>query len=377
MDGVTFLRALQSSGVADPPSVIVLSGQGNMDDVIEVMRLGAVDYLRKPWNLTELMSAVTRGIDLRRKPHVPVVESRAVTGVAAATVDAMRAARFADLPDKLRRGEILLPATPSVLIALRELLANPDSTLDAVATAVETDPRVAADILRVANSVAYTRLGRTTSVKAAVTRLGMRHVHNLAQTLFLEGFSHVREGHCATMIRSIWRRSVARAVSMRAVCDILDPAHALDGDTGYLIGLMADIGASLLLWVVSERSQGNLTPDDVRDANAVLNVVRASHQQLAAALLDSWKFEKVVGATVSRHHLDSPPVTDQLWWSLSVLGDDLASKLVKEDDVTVVRPRERVVVERCAAEFQLPSQVLQRLLDQLRDEFEAIQGDGA
>jgi hypothetical protein len=131
------------------------------------------------------------------------------------------------------------------------------------------------------------------------------------------------------------------------------------------------------LWSTVEFSQGNLTPDDVRDANAVLSVVRASHQQLAAALLDSWKFEKVIGATVSRHYLDSPPVTDQLWWSLSVLGDDLASKLVKEDDFTVARPRDRVVVERCAAEFQLPSLVLQRLLDQLREEVEAIQGDGA
>ena len=47
--------------------VIVMSGQGNIDDVIKILRWGAVDYLRKPWNLTELMSAVSRALELRRQ----------------------------------------------------------------------------------------------------------------------------------------------------------------------------------------------------------------------------------------------------------------------------------------------------------------------
>ncbi|HXI60532.1 MAG TPA: HDOD domain-containing protein, partial [Polyangia bacterium] len=253
-------------------------------------------------------------------------------------------------------------------------VASPDSSIGDIAAAVEKDPRMAAEILRMANSAAYIRLGRATNAKAAVARLGLRHVHNLAQTIFLQGLCDVREGPYKTLLSMVWRRSVARALSMRALCDLLDPLHALNGNTAYMIGLMSDIGASLLLWVASERLPGNLTVDDVRDTGALLDVVRKSHEQLAAAMLVRWNFEKVIVLSCSQHHAATPPVTNPLWWSLSVLGDHLASMLIPGDDPTSTNPRSRSMVERCAAEFCLPSTVLGRLLDQLKDEFAAVEG---
>ncbi len=47
MDGHTLLRRLAAHNL--DTAVIVMSAHGNMDDVIDLLRNGSVDYIRKPW----------------------------------------------------------------------------------------------------------------------------------------------------------------------------------------------------------------------------------------------------------------------------------------------------------------------------------------
>ena len=56
--GLTFLRRLREQ----KPEIesIVMSGHGDMDSVIEAFRLGAFDYLRKPFSSFELQAAIER-----------------------------------------------------------------------------------------------------------------------------------------------------------------------------------------------------------------------------------------------------------------------------------------------------------------------------
>jgi signal transduction histidine kinase/DNA-binding response OmpR family regulator len=63
-DGHTLLRRLPHSGVTSP--IVVMSGGGNMDDVIGALRNGACDYLKKPWSKDDLASSLGRALDLHR-----------------------------------------------------------------------------------------------------------------------------------------------------------------------------------------------------------------------------------------------------------------------------------------------------------------------
>lgn len=376
IDGHTFLRRLRTT-VADPPPVIVISGHGDMNDVIEVMRSGAVDYLRKPWNLTELMSAVTRSLELRRKPAdgaAPVPPSDpSEEKVKAASA---RAARFMDVQTKLRQGEIVLPAIPAVLTALQAKVRDPRSSLDDIATTVESDARVAADILRLANAPQFMHMGRAANAKVAVTRLGLRHVHNLVQTIFLQGFCNVAAGPYRKLLDAVWRRSVARGVSMRALCDVINPslgpARSLNADTAYLIGMMADVGASLLLWVVSEKSSGTLTRDDVSDLDGAIAVVRRCHEELGRAMLSRWGLDELVCHAVAHHHREAPPAAGAEWWHLFALGDHLATGLSGDAD-PISPPPHASRVERAMAEFHIPRPLLDRLTAGLSREYQSIQ----
>ncbi len=57
-DGLTLLERIKEK--SPKTEVIMISGHGDMDTVIEAMRLGASDYFRKPFRLMDIHSAITR-----------------------------------------------------------------------------------------------------------------------------------------------------------------------------------------------------------------------------------------------------------------------------------------------------------------------------
>lgn len=63
MDGIHFLKNLKSKGAMVP--TIMLSGFVDMETALEVMRLGALDYLTKPIQRDTLILSVRRGLEYR------------------------------------------------------------------------------------------------------------------------------------------------------------------------------------------------------------------------------------------------------------------------------------------------------------------------
>ncbi len=73
MDGIELLRHVNA--LESPIPVLVITGQGNIEDAIRALRYGACDFIRKPFDINEVASAV-RGI-LRRKQEQKLVGSSA------------------------------------------------------------------------------------------------------------------------------------------------------------------------------------------------------------------------------------------------------------------------------------------------------------
>ena len=61
MSGLDVLRALGEHD--DPPSVLVLTGHGDIPMAVEAMRLGALDFLEKPYAPKSLLAAVDSASD--------------------------------------------------------------------------------------------------------------------------------------------------------------------------------------------------------------------------------------------------------------------------------------------------------------------------
>lgn len=65
LDGMGLLRRLREKS-ANPPEVIMLTGQATVETAIEAMKLGAYDYLTKPYRITELSALVAGAAEKQR-----------------------------------------------------------------------------------------------------------------------------------------------------------------------------------------------------------------------------------------------------------------------------------------------------------------------
>jgi len=64
MDGMELLRRVHER--LNPPEVIMLTGQGTIETAVEAMKIGAYDYLTKPYTINELDVRVRQAAEKRR-----------------------------------------------------------------------------------------------------------------------------------------------------------------------------------------------------------------------------------------------------------------------------------------------------------------------
>jgi DNA-binding NtrC family response regulator len=64
MDGMELLRRVHQR--PNPPEVVMLTGHATVETAIEAMKLGAYDYLSKPYHITELDALVKQAAEKRR-----------------------------------------------------------------------------------------------------------------------------------------------------------------------------------------------------------------------------------------------------------------------------------------------------------------------
>jgi DNA-binding NtrC family response regulator len=65
LDGIELLRRLREKS-QNPPEVIMLTGQATVESAIEAMKLGAYDYLTKPYRITELSVLVQQAAEKQK-----------------------------------------------------------------------------------------------------------------------------------------------------------------------------------------------------------------------------------------------------------------------------------------------------------------------
>ncbi|MBI2921345.1 MAG: sigma-54-dependent Fis family transcriptional regulator [Planctomycetes bacterium] len=84
-DGLSILRAIQKETQGGPEvPVIIITAYSTVDTAVEAMKLGAFDYVAKPFNMDELALTVRRALDtstLRREVRAHVSERQASFGV--------------------------------------------------------------------------------------------------------------------------------------------------------------------------------------------------------------------------------------------------------------------------------------------------------
>jgi CheY-like chemotaxis protein len=363
IDGHTLLRRLVGGHPEEAWTVVVMSGHGTMDDVIEAMREGAVDYLRKPWMPSELVGVVTRALELHERHH-------AFQGVVASAQAEAGGRRldpaFEEILERVRQGDFQIPAVPRIVTEVRDLLRDPAVTVERIVALVGSDQHLSTEVLGLSNTVRHAGLARTTDLRSAVTRIGFEELRSLVDVLIAHRFFEVPEQRFRPAVAKIWRFSVARALLMRSLADLA----GVDADEAHIAGLLADVGASFLLRLVADLSAAGKR--SAADTEATLAFVRQHHALVGEAVVQGMGLGPAVSQICRIHHDESPPAPPSRHWSMAVLAMHLAGRMERCTDLTAARPHPLAAVERCSVEIGIGETATQRLVGRLERQAEEI-----
>ncbi|MBI2479139.1 MAG: HDOD domain-containing protein, partial [Planctomycetia bacterium] len=120
-----------------------------------------------------------------------------------------------------------LPALPQSAIRLLELSQDPNNASAEFAVPIEADPGLTGQVLRFVNSSYFGFSQEISSVKLAISLVGIRTVKNFA--LWSAVFSLMPNPQCGPFdLKSLWQDSLRRAVFARRFGKLLGLSNAED-----------------------------------------------------------------------------------------------------------------------------------------------------
>lgn len=196
-----------------------------------------------------------------------------------------------------RLGE--LHTSPQVAKRVLALTADVDFDIRKVVECIETDPALAAKILRIVHSPRYGIRQNVTSLRHAVTILGQRSLRLTTMTFSL--VLGLTRGAAGRAYRAYWRDALSVAVFAERLAGAVAAAPA---DEAYAGGLLADVGVLALLQA-EEAAYAVVRAREWRGGRLVQAERLAfgfDHAILGARLLERWEFGDDIVAAVGRHH---------------------------------------------------------------------------
>lgn len=222
-------------------------------------------------------------------------------------------ARFSDLPT-------LAPVAVEVI----RLAEDDDASVGEVADVISNDPGLAARLLRLANTAAYSRGKEVTNLRTAA---GLMGIHTLKMVTL--GFTLVADMSTDQFDSSLlWRRSLATSVLAREFAAGLNPELA---DDAFVAGLLANVG-KLALAGESRYADWMNTAGPWVSPSQELNLLGFTSDEVTARILEGWALPHSLSAAI-RHR--SGPLGEGCQTQLSAVlrvADDAATLILVDDD---------------------------------------------
>jgi diguanylate cyclase (GGDEF)-like protein len=207
------------------------------------------------------------------------------------------------LRDELRSvfAKAKVPTNPAIAVEILRLADDPTSSAGQFAEAIRADAALSARLLEMANAALYAQQEPVTTIKRAVTMMGLRRLRMVA--LGFQLVAHLdRLGDSRIDLKSFWQHSVLRACLAREIAAEVVSSHA---EEAFLIGLLQDCGILLLVQVLGDDyaalyASRRMSPT----AFHVGERKRFSYDHVEAIRIvaDEWRLPEVIAEPLGHHH---------------------------------------------------------------------------
>lgn len=198
-----------------------------------------------------------------------------------------------DIYSDLRNNKLVLPSLPEVAVRIRRLI-DAGTSAKKISQAVNTDPAIAAKLIKAANSPLFRGTKEFETSSQAIVRLGMQTTKQLVTSFTLKELFKVKSNVLKKRMDALWQHSIEIA----SICFVLARhTRGLDPDQGLLAGLLHDIGVVPILMYAEEY------PTLVNDPQLLEKTIRELKVELGPVILKRWNFneEMVVAAQHSEN----------------------------------------------------------------------------
>lgn len=215
--------------------------------------------------------------------------------------------KLESIDERLVREINTLPVFPELIVQIQQLCQSDNSDLKQVANAIQKDPAIASQIIKLANSGGFSG-GQVASVLDAVKVVGLNNISDLLLNVgsmnILGKKYHISNEHIEHPVRvGFFSKSLAIMHDKTKVAE-----------KAYVAGLLHDIGKVVLMASFKSKRDFEAIAQK-RDRRNQIQLeemtIGVSHAIVGALLAHKWKFPEILKTAIEFHHTPYNSPKDQ------------------------------------------------------------------
>ena len=242
-----------------------------------------------------------------------------------------------------------LHTLPSSTARLGSLVSDPKTDAADFEAVIRPDPALTANLLRMANSAYFGLSREVTSVRQAITLLGIKRVYEVASSVTFSRMLPDRLPGYEIEAKQFWLHCVAVAALAERLADELEGKAPEFIFTAGLLHDMGKLAIGSFLMDSSEEIFGRVREGSMDFASAEKFVLGMDHADVGADLAEHWNLPVPVARVARWHHdpEEAPEEADQSLIDLVHVADGLAHSLgLGADRGELARTIQPSVIER-------------------------------
>ncbi len=177
---------------------------------------------------------------------------------------------------------INLPSLPEVAHRIQSVFNDDSADAAQLAGIIMTDPAITGKLIKIANSPVYQGVAPTTTLQAAIVRLGLQTTYKQVMAYAANELFKSLSSGVITRMKKLWEHSRKVAAISRVLAKttgLFDPEQAM------LAGLMHDLGVIVIVEYLQQY-------DSSSDSEMIEDTIRTMRPQITGLLMHKWNFSE-------------------------------------------------------------------------------------
>ncbi|MEL6179954.1 MAG: HDOD domain-containing protein [Myxococcota bacterium] len=185
------------------------------------------------------------------------------------------------IQEVLKTGDIKVPIFPAAAQHTTELIGDPNARISEIASLIETDAALCAELLRVANSAAFSGGTEIRTVQRAVAQLGLNRLRSMLFVVVRNAMFPRRT------YKDLHARYFQQSLAVACACEALEPILGISIEGSFLFGILHNIGCAGLLNIITELQHSEELPRDLT-VEEVEHLVSLTYEPCGAIIARKW-----------------------------------------------------------------------------------------